>query len=94
VIATDAVLTKAQASRLATVGHDGFARAINPAHTMFDGDALFALGTGAAGKAADMMVLATMAAEVVALAVVRAAWAARAVTDGALHLPAAGDIAR
>ncbi|RYF43338.1 MAG: peptidase S58 family protein [Comamonadaceae bacterium] len=94
VIATDAVLTKAQAARLATVGHDGFARTINPAHTMFDGDALFALGTGGCGKTADMMVLATMAAEVVALAVVRAAWAARAVTAGALHLPAAGDMAR
>ncbi|MEP6825818.1 MAG: P1 family peptidase [Ramlibacter sp.] len=94
VIATDAVITKAQAARLATVGHDGFARSINPAHTMFDGDALFALGTGVSTKAADMMLLATMAAEVVALAVVRAAWAARAVADGALHLPAAGDIAR
>ncbi|RYY67772.1 MAG: peptidase S58 family protein, partial [Comamonadaceae bacterium] len=38
VVATDAVLTKAQANRLATVGHDGLARTINPAHTMFDGD--------------------------------------------------------
>jgi L-aminopeptidase/D-esterase-like protein len=49
-IATDAVLTKAQAQRLATVGHDGLARSINPAHTMFDGDTLFALGTGASGN--------------------------------------------
>jgi L-aminopeptidase/D-esterase-like protein len=93
VIATDAVLTKAQASRLATVGHDGFARSINPAHTMLDGDALFALGTGASGKSAEMMMLATMAAEAVAIAVTRAVWAARAVTVGALHLPAAGDLA-
>lgn len=93
VIATDAVLTKAQASRLATVGHDGLARSINPAHTLLDGDALFALGTGASGKAADMMLLATMAAEVVALAVVRAARAAKGVTAGALHLPGAGDTA-
>src|SRR4051812_21568939 len=46
VLATDAVLSKAQAGRLATVGHDGLARATNPAHTMFDGDTLFALATG------------------------------------------------
>src|SRR5690606_25064839 len=63
VIATDAILTKAQASRLATVGHDGFARSINPAHTMLDGDALFAIATGASGKSLDMMTLAVMAAE-------------------------------
>lgn len=93
VIATDAVITKAQAARLATVGHDGFARSINPAHTMLDGDALFALGTGASGKPAEMMMLATMAAEVVATATARAARAARAVTVGAMHLPAAGDMA-
>jgi L-aminopeptidase/D-esterase-like protein len=46
VIATDAVLTKVQANRLATVAHDGLARAINPVHTMSDGDTLFALATG------------------------------------------------
>ncbi|HYF43911.1 MAG TPA: P1 family peptidase [Ramlibacter sp.] len=93
VIATDAVLTKAQASRLATVGHDGLARSINPAHTMLDGDALFALATGASGKSADMMLLATMAAEAVATAVVRAVQAATALTSGPLHLPAARDLA-
>jgi len=93
VIATDAVLTKAQASRLATVGHDGLARSINPAHTMLDGDALFALGTVASGRSADMMLLATMAAEVVATAVVRAVLAATSVTAGSLHLPAARDFA-
>jgi L-aminopeptidase/D-esterase-like protein len=92
VIATDAVLTKAQASRLATVGHDGFARAINPAHTQLDGDALFALGTGASGRTADMMMLATMAAEVVARATVRAVQAATGVTSGHLHIPAVRDV--
>lgn len=46
VIVTDAVLSKEQACRLATVGHDGIARAVRPAHTMFDGDTLFAMGTG------------------------------------------------
>ncbi|RJQ76407.1 peptidase S58 family protein [Pseudonocardiaceae bacterium YIM PH 21723] len=47
VIATDAALSKAECRRLATVGHDGMARALRPAHSMFDGDTLFALATGA-----------------------------------------------
>jgi L-aminopeptidase/D-esterase-like protein len=92
VIATDAVITKAQASRLATMGHDGLARSINPVHTMTDGDTLFALGTGRAGKSPGMMVLGTMAAEAVALAVVRAVRAAQGLTVGSLHLPAAADL--
>jgi len=92
VIATDAVLTKVQAGRLATMGHDGLARAINPAHTLSDGDTLFALGTGAANKALGMMTLGTMAAEACALATVRAVRAARAVHLGEIHLPAAGEV--
>src|SRR6478735_5714722 len=92
VIATDAVLTKVQAGRLATMGHDGLARAINPVHTLSDGDALFALATGASGKSLGMMTLGTMAAEVTALAVVRAIRAARGVTIGPLHLPACADL--
>jgi L-aminopeptidase/D-esterase-like protein len=59
---------------------------------MSDGDTLFALGTGRAGTSPGMMVLGTMAAEVTALAVVRAIRAARSVTAGALHLPAARDL--
>ncbi len=47
VVATDARLTREQANRLATVCHDGFARTIRPAHTRGDGDAIFALATGA-----------------------------------------------
>jgi len=93
VIATDASLTKAQASRLATAGHDGFARSINPAHTMLDGDTLFALGTGRAGRSLDMMVLCALAAEAVARAVVRAVQAAQPLTVGDLYLPAAADFA-
>jgi len=49
VIATDAVLTKAAAKRLAISAHDGFARAIWPAHTPMDGDLVFALATGKSG---------------------------------------------
>jgi L-aminopeptidase/D-esterase-like protein len=50
VIATDAVLTKPAAKRLAISAHDGFARAIWPAHTPVDGDLVFALATGRSGK--------------------------------------------
>jgi L-aminopeptidase/D-esterase-like protein len=91
VIATDAVITKAQAARLASVGHDGLARTINPAHTMFDGDTLFALGTGESGRSPGLLALATMAAEACALAVVRAVRAARGITVDGLQLPACGE---
>ncbi len=53
VVATDAPLTKAQCRRLAEAGQDGLARAIRPAHTMFDGDTIFGLSTGSASEAAD-----------------------------------------
>ena len=49
VIATDAVLTKAAAKRLAISAHDGFARAIWPTHTPVDGDLVFSLATGGSG---------------------------------------------
>ncbi|TQJ12794.1 L-aminopeptidase/D-esterase-like protein [Yimella lutea] len=45
VVATDATLTKAQCQKLAGIAHDGMARAINPVHTMFDGDTVFAVST-------------------------------------------------
>ena len=100
VIATDAQLTKVQANRLAMVAHDGLARAINPVHTMSDGDTLFALATGRApqgGEALGMTVLGTMAAEAVARATLRAVRAARAIdtlSGGvALHIPSANDLA-
>jgi len=54
IVATDAVLTKADAKRLAVAAHDGFARAIWPAHTPADGDLIFALATGRSGKRLDL----------------------------------------
>ncbi len=89
VVATDAVLTKPQAHRLAQVAHDGLARAINPVHTLLDGDTLFALGTGLAGKSASMLMLSTLAAEVTARAVVRAVMAAGSLRCGVMYWPAA-----
>ena len=92
VIATDAVLTKLQARKLAQLGHDGLARSINPAHGMSDGDTLFALGTGRAGRMPGMTLLGTMAAEVSARAVLRAVQAATSLTIGTQHWPALCDL--
>ena len=93
VVATDAIITKVQAHRLAVAAHDGLARSINPVHTMSDGDTLFSLGTGRAGKSLGMMVLATMAAEATAIATARAARAARSITTAeGLYLPGAADL--
>ena len=91
-IATDAILTKAQAHRLAVVAHDGLARSINPVHTMSDGDTLFALGSGKSGKTAGMMLLSTLAAEVTARAVVQAARAAQGLRCADMYWPAAADL--
>ena len=90
VVATDAVLTKPQAHRLAQVAHDGLARSIRPVHTPMDGDTLFALGTGTSGQAADMMLLSTLAAEVTAMAVVNAVRAAKELRFGKGWWPAMG----
>ena len=93
VIATDARLTKVQAQRLAVAGHDGLARSINPVHTMSDGDTLFTLATGHVPHHPGMMVLATMAAEAVARATVRAGLAARTLrTADGLALPCHADL--
>lgn len=46
VIATDMTLTRGQAQRIAIMAHDGFARAINPVHTPYDGDTIFVISTG------------------------------------------------
>ncbi|KXF77465.1 peptidase T4 [Paramesorhizobium deserti] len=80
VIATDAILTKAQAKRLATAAHDGFARAIWPAHTPFDGDLVFALATGTGGAAPqieDFIDLCAAAASTMARAIARGVHAAQ-----------------
>ena len=74
-VATNARLTKEGANKVAQMAHDGLARAIRPAHTMLDGDTLFALATGK--KAADVNLVGAYAAEVVAEAIVRAAMANR-----------------
>lgn len=94
VIATDARLTKAQAGKVAQMAHDGLARSINPVHTMGDGDTLFALATGASGRAASVTLLGALAAEVTARAVLRAVRAATGLNQPGLPLlPSATDLA-
>jgi len=90
VVATDAVLTKTQTSKVAQMAHDGLARTINPVHTAYDGDTIFALATGKSSKPANVTLIGALAAEVVAQAVLRAIRSARA-TAG---FPSAADMER
>ena len=75
VVATNARFDKAQATKVAQMAHDGLARAVRPAHTMLDGDTIFALATGQ--KKADVSTVGAYAAEVLAQAIVRAVQAAK-----------------
>ena len=78
VVATDALLSKAQAQRMAMTAHDGYARTISPAHTQWDGDTIFALATGQRQAAPlsiatlDASYIAMLSAEVMAQAVINA----------------------
>jgi L-aminopeptidase/D-esterase-like protein len=87
VVATNASLTKAQATKLAQMAHDGYARAIYPSHLTNDGDAIFALATGSRPGAPDMNQLGALAADAMADAIVRAVRAA----TGIPGYPAARD---
>jgi L-aminopeptidase/D-esterase-like protein len=87
VIATNAQLTKEAANKVAQMGHDGVARTIRPAHTMVDGDTLFALSTGR--REVDVSIIGAYGAEVTSQAILRAVRSATA----AGGLPAAADLA-
>jgi L-aminopeptidase/D-esterase-like protein len=93
VIATDALLNKAQATQLASLAHHGLARSVSPI-TPHDGDAFFTLATGSAGAAGDLTALGMLAAEVVARAIRNAVLAATslAASAGATAVPAACDL--
>ncbi|GAW34512.1 peptidase family S58 [Roseovarius sp. A-2] len=79
IVATDATLTQAQCTRLATAAHDGFARALVPSHTLMDGDLIFAAATGTrpAPDPAGQVLLGHAAAGVMARAIARAVFSAR-----------------
>jgi L-aminopeptidase/D-esterase-like protein len=92
VVATDAALTKAQAQRISQMAHDGMARAIRPAHTMFDGDTIFCLATGkrelpetpgffAAPKAQSINEIGRAAADCMTRAIIRAALEAKSMGE-------------
>ena len=70
VIATDAVLSSVEANIVASMAHDGIARAIRPSHTLYDGDTLFALSTGK--RRADVNAVGIVAAEMVTQAILNA----------------------
>ena len=90
IVATDAQLTKAQTNKLASMAHNGLARSINPVHTASDGDALFAIATGGAGRPGHLTVLGALAAEVTARAVLNAVRAAQGLAEP--DLPSARDL--
>ena len=85
VVASNARLNKEQTNKVAQMAQDGIARAVRPAHTMLDGDTVFALSTGKIK--ADVNIVGAFAAEALARAILRAVLTARSVGD----LPGAGD---
>jgi len=87
VVATNARLTKVQATKVAQMAHDGLARAIYPAHTMGDGDTIFALATGRIDNN-DVSRIGALGADVMTEAIVRAVRAAESIPG----YPAARDI--
>lgn len=86
VVASNARLDKEQTNKVAQMAQDGLARTVRPAHTMFDGDTIFALSTGK--RKADVNIVGAYAAEVFAKAILRAVRTARP----AGGLPAISDI--
>jgi L-aminopeptidase/D-esterase-like protein len=86
VVATNALLDKEEVNKVAQMAQDGIARAVRPAHTMYDGDTLIALATGK--KKADVNLIGAYGAEVVARAIVNAVRKA----EGAGGLPAVANL--
>jgi D-aminopeptidase len=87
IVATDAALTQAQATRMAVAAHDGMARAIYPSHTPMDGDLVFSAATGArplSDPVATPLMLGHLAALCLSRAIARAVYAARPTADDIL----------
>jgi L-aminopeptidase/D-esterase-like protein len=88
IVATNAALTKTEATKVAQMAHDGYARAIAPVHTPADGDTIFALATGAKAGQPDVTKIGALAAEVMADAILRAVRQATSIPG----YPAARDV--
>ncbi len=90
VVATNATLTKAQATKVAQMAQDGLARTIYPAHTTGDGDTVFSLATGELEGLANVTVIGALAADVMAEAILRAVRLA----EGLPGIPSVSDLGR
>ena len=95
VVATDATLTKAQCTKLAAVAQNGMARALNPVHTMFDGDVIFGVSTAAAAAPDPLGFhqISAVGADVVTRAIVRALLGARHTSTPAGEWPSWSEVA-
>lgn len=87
IVATNGILTKVEATKIAQMGHDGLARVISPVHTTVDGDVVFAISTGR--TPGDLNAIGSAAAEAIAEATVRAIKKARSLGG----IPAYTDLA-
>lgn len=80
VIGTNAILTKAEANKISQMAHNGFARSINPVHSMMDGDTIFTMATNIVKS--DVNIIGTLAAEVMS----------RAITNAIIHAKSIGSL--
>jgi L-aminopeptidase/D-esterase-like protein len=88
VVATNAPLNKDEATKMAQMAHDGLARTINPVHTPFDGDTIFALATGTFKAKVSVGAVGAIAAVAMVQAIVRAITQA----EGVLGIPGYRDL--
>ncbi len=88
IVATNATLTKIEATKMAQMAHDGFARSINPVHSAYDGDTIFAAATGVSTVKVDTLTIGALGAECIARAVKSAVLNARSIPG----YPSASDL--
>lgn len=74
-VATNATFTKTELTKIAGMAHDGYARSINPVHTLFDGDTIFSLATNKVQ--ANINLVGTLAAEAMSMAIANAIYSSR-----------------
>src|SRR5262249_50543596 len=79
IVATNARFDKTQMTKIAEMSHAGMARAINPSHTLSDGDTIFTLSTGTSNVTANVSAIGALAAEAISEAILRAVMKAKSV---------------
>ena len=85
IVATNARLNKTEMTKVAQMAQDGFARMINPSHSMMDGDTIFAVSTGTSAEPVDLTTIGAIAAEVMAHAVTRGVLMATSIPNYPAH---------